>query len=40
MCNIKDTKSDHLNFELVTFKFGPTLNELNILNSYSVGIDF
>ena len=39
-CNIKDTKSDHLNFELVTFKFGLILSEFNNLNLYSIGTYF
>lgn len=36
----RDTKRDHLNFELVTFKFGLTLSEFNTLNSYAVGMCF
>lgn len=39
-CTIKDTKRDHLNFELVAFKFGLTLREFNTLNSYAVGMCF
>lgn len=39
-CNMKDTKIDCLNFELVTFTFVLTLTKLNTLNSYSVGIYF
>lgn len=39
-CNIKDIKSDQLNFELVAFRFELTLSEFNNLNLYSIGMYF